>query len=133
MQKFWEWFVPPAEKSNEPSVRAGVRTPQTGFSHVESMSGGTQLFGPPSTKDVSSNLRKRYSSGVQVVNQTNVGDGISVDAGNGNNTGVVPAKQGSSGKEIPIFPYDVNNSWILEAVYAYEIASPVGSVVGPQE
>ena len=132
IQKFWEWFVPPAEKSNEPSVRAGVRTPQTGFSHVESMSGGTQLFGSPSTKDVSSNL-KRQKTNVQVVNQTNVGDGVSVDTGNGNNTGVVPAKQGSSGKEIPIFPYDVNNSWILEAVYAYEIASPVGSVVGPQE
>ena len=132
IQKFWEWFVPPAEKSNEPSVRAGVRTSQTGFSHVESMSGGTQLFGSPSTKDVSSNL-KRQKTNIQVVNQTNVGDGVSVDTGTGNNTGVVPAKQGSSGKDIQIFPYDVENSWILEAVYAYEIASPVGSVVGPQE
>ena len=128
IQKFWEWFVPPAEKSNEPSVRAGVRTPQTGFSHVESMSGGTQLFGSPSTKNL-----KRQRTNVQVVNQTNVGDGVSVDTGNGNNTGVVPAKQRSTGKDIQIFPYDVNNSWILEAVYAYEIASPVGSVVGPQE
>ncbi len=44
-KKFWNWFVPPAENSNEPSVRAGIRTPQTGFKHVESMSNGNQLFG----------------------------------------------------------------------------------------
>ena len=44
-KKFWNWFVPPAESSNEPSVRAGIRTQQTGFKHVESMSNGNQLFG----------------------------------------------------------------------------------------
>ena len=44
-KKFWNWFVPPAESSNEPSVRAGIRTSQTGFKHVESMSNGNQLFG----------------------------------------------------------------------------------------
>ena len=44
-KKFWNWFVPPAENSNEPSVRAGIRTPQTGFKHVESISNGNQLFG----------------------------------------------------------------------------------------
>lgn len=34
---FLNWFVPPSSKSAEPSVRAGVRTPKTGFSHVQSM------------------------------------------------------------------------------------------------
>ena len=45
IKRFWNWFVPPPEKSNEPSVAAGIRTPQTGFSHVESISNGSQLFG----------------------------------------------------------------------------------------
>jgi len=44
-KRFWNWFVPPPEKSNEPSVAAGIRTPDVGFKHVVSMSDGDQLFG----------------------------------------------------------------------------------------
>ena len=44
-KRFWNWFVPPPENSAEPSVRAGLRTPDIGFKHVESMSNGNQLFG----------------------------------------------------------------------------------------
>ena len=47
-KRFWNWFVPPPEKSAEPSVRSGVRTPDTGFKHVPSMS-GDQLFGSGNT------------------------------------------------------------------------------------
>jgi len=48
-KRFWNWFVPPPEKSAEPSVRTGVRTPETGFKHVPSMSNGDQLFGSGNT------------------------------------------------------------------------------------
>ena len=44
-KRFWNWFVPPPEKSNEPSVAAGIRTPETGFKHVVSMSNSNQLLG----------------------------------------------------------------------------------------
>jgi len=33
----YETIVPPPQRSNEPSVRAGERTPQTGFSHTRSL------------------------------------------------------------------------------------------------
>ncbi len=51
-KRFWNWFVPPPENSAEPSVRAGLRTPQIGFKHVESMSNGNQLFGSGNTTTV---------------------------------------------------------------------------------
>ena len=43
-KRFWNWFVPPPEKSNEPSVAAGIRTPDTGFKHVVSMSNSNQIL-----------------------------------------------------------------------------------------
>ncbi len=43
-KRFWNWFVPPPEKSNEPSVAAGIRTPETGFKHVVSMSNSNQIL-----------------------------------------------------------------------------------------
>lgn len=48
-KRFYNWFVPPPEKSNEPSVAAGIRTPETGFKHVVSMSNSNQLFGSNNT------------------------------------------------------------------------------------
>ena len=54
IKKAWQKFVPPPEKSAEPSVRAGVRTPQTGFKHVPSYNrdGTTGQYGKKGTTAV---------------------------------------------------------------------------------
>ena len=44
-KKFWNWFVPPPEDSANPTVAAGIRTPQTGFRNVKSISKDSQLVG----------------------------------------------------------------------------------------
>ena len=47
--KFFNWFIPKAENSNEPSVRSGDRTPETGFNFVPSRDKDGKIYGeePP--------------------------------------------------------------------------------------
>ena len=127
LQKFWNWFVPPPEESNEPSVRAGIRTRSTGFSHVESMSGGSQLFGAPTTEEDSSfvsplgieydiplnsfefNAFRKDGPRINFSEFTFQGSEILVPS---DNTGTqnIERPSGSTGR-IDIDPFDVTNVW----------------------
>ena len=127
LQKFWDWFVPPAHLSAEPSVRAGIRTRSTGFSHVESMSGGSQLFGAPTTEEDSSfvsplgieydiplnsfefNAFRKDGPRINFSEFTFQGSEILVPS---DNTGTqnIESPSGSTGR-IDIDPFDVTNVW----------------------
>ncbi len=137
LQKFWDWFVPPAHLSNEPSVRAGVRTPHTGFNHVESMSGGSQLFGSPSTEEDSSFVSpfgieydvplspveisafRTDGPRINFSEYTFQGSEIVVPS---NNTAIqtVERQSGSTGR-IDIDPFDVTNEWRGKTLDIYGI------------
>ena len=128
LQKFWDWFVPPAHLSAEPSVRAGVRTPFTGFSHVESMSGGSQLFGAPPEENSSPlsrlgieyeydgspspfefNAFRKDGSRINFSEFTFQGSEILIPSEN-TGTQTIERPSGSSGR-IDIDPFDASNAW----------------------
>lgn len=56
-----EYLAPSPERSAEPSVRAGVRTPQTGFSHVASMDRATSSTAKPTRRETPAQREARIS------------------------------------------------------------------------
>ena len=80
-KRFWNWFVPPPEKSNEPSVAAGIRTPETGFKHVVSMSNSNQLFGSGNNIIVMQqqpSIQPQQNSGMIPVPMSSGGGGVAM-------------------------------------------------------
>jgi hypothetical protein len=56
-----EYLAPSPERSAEPSVRAGVRTPQTGFSHVASMDRAPTSTARPTRRETPAQREARIS------------------------------------------------------------------------
>ena len=80
-KRFWNWFVPPPEKSNEPSVAAGIRTPETGFKHVVSMSNSNQLLGSGNNIIVMQqqpSIQPQQNSGMIPVPMSSGGGGVAM-------------------------------------------------------
>ena len=81
-KRFWNWFVPPPEKSNEPSVAAGIRTPETGFKHVVSMSNSNQLLGSGNNiivmQQQQPSIQPQQNSGMIPVPMSSGGGGVAM-------------------------------------------------------
>jgi len=81
-KRFYNWFVPPPEKSNEPSVAAGIRTPETGFKHVVSMSNNNQLFGSGNNiiimQQQQPSIQPQQNSGMIPVPMSSGGGGVAM-------------------------------------------------------
>ena len=82
-KRFWNWFVPPPEKSNEPSVAAGIRTPETGFKHVVSMSNSNQLLGSGNNiiimqQQQQPSIQPQQNSGIIPVPMSSGGGGVAM-------------------------------------------------------